>query len=47
MAEPIIALHNLKKYFKVYKKKPGLLGSVQSLWDRKYEEVRAVDDISF
>lgn len=47
MAEPIIALHNLTKYFKVYKKKPGLLGSVQSLWDRKYEEVRAVDDISF
>jgi len=47
MVEPIITVHHLKRYFKVYKKKAGLLGSVQSLWDRKYQEVRAVDDISF
>lgn len=47
MSEPIISIRNLKKYFKVYRKKPGLLGSIQSLWDRQYEEVKAVDDISF
>src|SRR5688572_32942292 len=48
MAEaPIISIKNLKKYFKVYKKRPGLLGSIQSLWDRQYEEVKAVDNISF
>ncbi len=45
--EPIISLKNLKKYFKVYKKQPGLWGSIQSLWHREYEEVKAVDDISF
>ena len=45
--QPIIQLHHLKKYFKVYKKQPGLWGSIQSLWHREYEEVKAVDDISF
>ncbi len=44
---PVISLRNLKKYFKVYKKEPGLLGSVKSLWHREYEEVKAVDDVSF
>ncbi len=44
---PIISVHHLKKYFKVYQKEPGLLGSVKSLWNRKYEEVKAVDDVSF
>ena len=47
MSEPMISIRNLKKYFKVYRKKPGLIGSIQSLWDRQYEEVKAVDDISF
>lgn len=45
--QPIIQLQNLKKYFKVYKKQPGLGGSIRSLWHREYEEVKAVDDISF
>jgi ABC-2 type transport system ATP-binding protein len=44
---PIISVSGIKKYFKVYKKEPGLWGSVQSLWNRKYEEVKAVDDVSF
>lgn len=44
---PIIQVDHLKKYYKVYQKEPGLWGSVKSLWDRKYEEVKAVDDISF
>lgn len=47
MKQTIIKIENLKKYFKVYKKEPGLWGSIKSLWIRKYEEVKAVDDISF
>lgn len=45
--QPTISIKNLKKYFKVYHKKPGLWGSIQSLWHREYKEVKAVDDISF
>lgn len=44
---PIISIKGVKKYFKVYRKRPGLWGSIQSLWNRDYEEVKAVDDISF
>ncbi|HEX7017385.1 MAG TPA: ATP-binding cassette domain-containing protein [Patescibacteria group bacterium] len=44
---PIISIQGLKKYFKVYRKEPGLWGSIKSLWHREYEEVKAVDDISF
>lgn len=43
----LISVKNLKKYYKVYKKDPGLWGSVKSLWHREYEEVKAVDDVSF
>src|SRR6185369_17978874 len=45
--QPIIKLENLKKYFKIYKKQPGLMGSIKSLFKRQYELVKAVDDISF
>jgi ABC-2 type transport system ATP-binding protein len=45
--QPIINVNNLSKYFQVYKKQPGLWGSIKSLWNRKYEEVKAVDDVSF
>jgi len=45
--QPVISVHHLKKYFKVYRKQPGLLGSLHSLWNRQYQEVKAVDDISF
>lgn len=44
---PAIQVKHLKRYFKVYKKQPGLWGSIKSLWHRDYQEVRAVDDISF
>jgi ABC-2 type transport system ATP-binding protein len=44
---PVITINNLKKHFKVYQKEPGLVGSIKSLWSRKYETVAAVDDISF
>ncbi|MEO8581298.1 MAG: ABC transporter ATP-binding protein [Patescibacteria group bacterium] len=43
----LISVKNLKKYYKVYKKEPGLWGSIKSLWHREYEEVKAVDDVSF
>lgn len=46
-SDPIISLTQLKKFYKVYKKKPGLMGSLSSLWDRNYETVKAVDDVSF
>lgn len=45
--EPVISVNHLAKYFKVYRKAPGLWGSIQSLWHREYEEVKAVDDVSF
>lgn len=47
MSQAIISVKNLKKHFKVYQKQPGLWGSIKSLWNRKYETVKAVDDISF
>ena len=43
----IINVSNLKKYYQVHKKEPGLSGSIKSLFHRKYEEVKAVDNISF
>ena len=43
----IINVINLKKYYQVHKKEPGLSGSIKSLFHRKYEEVKAVDNISF
>ncbi|MBU0974521.1 ABC transporter ATP-binding protein [Patescibacteria group bacterium] len=47
MQKIAIKVENLKKYFKVYKKEPGLWGSIKSLWKRNYETVKAVDDVSF
>ncbi|PIY80603.1 MAG: ABC transporter [Candidatus Pacebacteria bacterium CG_4_10_14_0_8_um_filter_42_14] len=44
---PAVKVDHLKKHFKVYKKKPGFMGSIESLWHREYETVKAVDDISF
>jgi len=43
----IIDVKNLSKYFRVYKKEPGVLGSLKSLFNRKYENSKAVDNISF
>lgn len=42
-----IQVKNLIKYYQIHQKEPGLLGSVRSLFVRRYENVRAVDDISF
>ncbi len=45
--DPVIKVKNLKKYYQVHQKEPGLWGSVQSLFHRKYYDVKAVDNISF
>jgi len=43
----VIEVSNLKKYYQVFQKEPGLAGSIKSLFKRKYETVKAVDDVSF
>lgn len=43
----IISVSDLSKFYKVYQKEPGFVGSLKSLVSRKYETVKAVDDISF
>ena len=47
MPPSTITVKNLQRHFQVYQKQPGLLGSIKSLFKRKYETVKAVDDISF
>lgn len=42
-----IKVEGLKKNFKVYKKAPGFMGAVESLFKREYIEIPAVKDISF
>ena len=43
----LISVSHLKKYYRVYKKEPGLSGSLKSLFHRKYEDVKAVNNVSF
>ncbi len=43
----MIYVDNVTKEFKKVVKEPGLKGSVKSLFSRKYDVVKAVDDISF
>lgn len=43
----VVEVKNLKKYYQVHKKEPGLIGSIKSLFARKYEDVKAVNNISF
>jgi ABC-2 type transport system ATP-binding protein len=45
--DSIISVQHLTKYYQVHKKEPGLWGSVKSLVAREYEDVKAVDGISF
>lgn len=47
MADKVIEVSGLKKYYRVHQKEPGLGGSLRSLFSRKYLDVKAVDDISF
>jgi len=43
----VIKVDHLSKYYRTYKKEPGLIGSIRSLFKRKYFDSKAVSDISF
>ena len=43
----VIAVEHLRKYYQVHQKEPGLAGSLRSFVRRKYEDVKAVDDLTF
>ena len=43
----MIEIQNLTKIFKKPIRKKGIIGMVTTLFSRKYEETRAVDDVSF
>lgn len=47
MDSPIIVVEHLKKYFKVPQKTEGLKASLGALFNRKFKQVKAVDDVSF
>lgn len=42
-----ITVNKLSKYYQVYKKEPGVFGSIKSIFNRQYFDVKAVDEISF
>lgn len=42
-----IQVENLRKVFRVSQKQPGVLGAVKALFDPRFEEKVAVDEISF
>ncbi|MBN1147323.1 MAG: ATP-binding cassette domain-containing protein [Anaerolineales bacterium] len=44
---PIIHVNNLKKYFKVARRREGALGALRGLFSNQFKLVRAVDGISF
>ena len=43
----MIEVSQLTRVFRTYKKQPGFWGGVRGLFQRKFEETRAADDISF
>jgi len=43
----LISVRNLSKTYQVHHKEPGFSGSLRSFFRRKYEAVRAVEDLSF
>lgn len=43
----MIVAENLVKEFKVHERRPGLLGSITTLFSREYRLVRAVSEVSF
>lgn len=42
-----ITVKDLRKYYQVFDKEPGVLGTLRSLFNRKYTDAKAVDGISF
>ena len=43
----VVQVDKLTKEFRVFKKEPGLKGSFKALFKRKYQGVRAVNEVSF
>ncbi len=43
----VIEVHKLRKTYRRHQKEEGLLGSLKSLFKRRFEETRAVDEVSF
>ncbi len=43
----VIRVENLCKYYRVHQKEAGFAGSLKSFVNRKYTDVKAVDDVSF
>jgi ABC-2 type transport system ATP-binding protein len=44
---PLIEVNRLSKTFRTYKKEPGFRGAVQGLFHRRYEQTKAVNEVSF
>ena len=44
---PVIEVNGLTKAFRTYKKRPGFAGAIQGLFHRQYEQLVAVNDVSF
>jgi len=44
---PAVETRQLTKVYRTYRKRPGFAGAVRGLFRREYEEVRAVDGVSF
>src|SRR5204863_2539848 len=44
---PVIESRGLTKVYRTYRKESGLRGSIKGLVRRKYEEIRAADEVSF
>ena len=47
MKEHMIEIQNLTKIFRKPVRGKGIFGMIKTLFSRKYEEIRAVDDVSF
>ncbi len=47
VSAPVIEVKGLRKVYRVYKKESGVAGAIKGLFARKYDDVRAVDDVSF
>ncbi len=43
----MIEVERLRKWYRVHRRDPGLKAALRSLFHRRYEQVKAVDDVSF
>jgi len=44
---PVVEVNGLTKTFRTYRKQPGFSGAVRGLFRRKYEQIHAVNNVSF